>query len=182
MTEPASSFLTPWASFYALTGSAAAALTGLMFVAITLVTGERARRSPDGIKTFSTPTVVHFGAALLVSATLAAPWHSLIHLAAVMGVIGLVGVVYALHLMHRTRKLSQYSADVEDWVWYTILPFVSYGAILAGAFLLLHVPVKGLSVIAGGTLLQIFIGIHNAWDIVTFIATGGADEDPPAPS
>ena len=29
-----------------------------------------------------------------------------------------------------------------------------------------------------GVMLLIFIGIHNAWDIVTYLATG-AGEDPP---
>jgi len=39
--------------FYAMIGSAAAALTGLMFVVITLVTEagqERVRRAPDGFR------------------------------------------------------------------------------------------------------------------------------------
>jgi hypothetical protein len=44
MADVASSVLTPWSNFYTMTGSAAAALTGLMFVVITLVTGvERLR-------------------------------------------------------------------------------------------------------------------------------------------
>jgi hypothetical protein len=30
--------------------------------------------------------------------------------------------------------------------------------------------------VAAGVMLLLFAGIHNAWDIVTFIATGAADE------
>jgi hypothetical protein len=48
MTHSAPSFLSAWSNFYVMTGSAAAALTGLMFVVITLVTGalaDDARRS-----------------------------------------------------------------------------------------------------------------------------------------
>ena len=56
-----------------MTGSSAAALTGLMFVVITLVTGQDHTGSRDeGINTFSTPTVMHFCAALLISAILSA--------------------------------------------------------------------------------------------------------------
>ncbi|MGH7728579.1 MAG: hypothetical protein ACREM2_07310 [Vulcanimicrobiaceae bacterium] len=74
MPEPATSLFAPWSSFYAMTGSSAAALTGLMFVVITLVTGEdRSRPSLEGISIFSTPTVLHFGSALLVSAVLNVP-------------------------------------------------------------------------------------------------------------
>src|SRR5271165_7204122 len=108
MAETVSSVLTPWSNFYVMTGSASAALTGLMFVVITLVTGVRLQRNPEGLLTFSTPTVVHFGAALLVSAILSAPWHSLLHPAAVLGLAGLFGIAYVLRLMHRTRRLSVY--------------------------------------------------------------------------
>jgi len=38
--------------------------------------------------------------------------------------------------------------------------------------------VQALFALAGGALLLIFIGIRNAWDIVTFIAIGGIDEQP----
>jgi hypothetical protein len=72
-----------------MAGSSAAALTGLMFVVITLVSGtERLRQSPDGISTFSTPTVVHFCAALLVSAVLSAPWRVIGHAGIVIAIAG----------------------------------------------------------------------------------------------
>ncbi len=168
-----------WSSYFVIVGSSAAALTGLMFVVITIVTGtERLRRSPDGVSTFSTPTVVHFGAALLVSAILSAPWHSLDRAAAIVGLVGLCGIFYAVRVMHRARRLNDYAADLEDWVWYGILPLVAYGAVFAGAIDSFVFPAQALFAIAGGALLLIFIGIHNAWDVVTFIAIGKFDEPP----
>jgi len=124
MADTASSFLTAWSSFYVMTGSSAAALTGLMFVVITLVTGRErpAADAHDGIATFSTPTVMHFAAALLVSAVLSAPWPSLVSAGVVAALIGLCGVVYILRVMYRTRRLTMYTADLEDWTWYTIFP------------------------------------------------------------
>lgn len=179
MAETASSFLTPWSNFYIMTGSSAAALTGLMFVVITLVFGEeRLRKSPDGISTFSTPTVVHFCVALLVSAMLSAPWRWLVHPATLLGLAGLFGVVYVVRVIFLTRRMTTYRPDLEDWVWYTILPFTAYGAILAGAILLPAIPDKALFALAGGVVSLIFTGIRNAWDIVTFIAVGGVDEPP----
>ena len=171
MPETASSLLTAWSSFYVMTGSSAAALTGLMFVVITLVTRtERAEGAHDGIATFSTPTVMHFAAALLVSAVLIAPWRSLVHAAAVAALIGLFGIAYILRVMHRTRRLTIYTADFEDWIWFTVLPFVAYGAISAGAIALAAAPVQALFILAGGVVLLLFIGIRNAWDIVTYLA------------
>ena len=164
-----------------MTGSAAGALTGLMFVVITLVTRVERPGTRDGTSTFSTPTVVHFCAALLVSAILSAPWHSLVGPAALLGLSGLCGVVYVLRLMYRTRRLTAYNPDLEDWAWYTILPFVAYGAILVGAIMLPAIPVQALFALAGGVMLLIFIGIRNAWDIVTYIAVGLKDEPPSSP-
>ncbi len=178
MLEPlASSLLAAWSSFYVLTGSAAAALTGLMFVVITLVMGtNRVRRSRDGISTFSTPTVAHFGAALLISAVLSAPWHSLIYPAIVLGLAGLYGVVYVLRLMYRTKRITAYDADFEDWAWYNVLPMVAYGAMVIAAILLFSNISSALFVFAAAVALLIFIGIRNAWDIVTYIAISDAEE------
>jgi hypothetical protein len=177
MVETGSSLLAPWSSFYILIGSAAASLTGLMFVVITLVTGiDRLRRNPDGIGTFSTPTVVHFGTALLVSALLSAPWRSTVWLAVTFGIIGVVGIVYLARLMHRAKRLTSYKPDLEDWAWYTVLPFVAYGALLAAGIMLRIVPVDAMFALAAGATLLIFIGIHNAWDIVTYIVTEYADD------
>ena len=172
MAETASSLLAAWATFYFMTASSAAALTGLMFVVISLVTGqERTDATQDGIATFTTPTVMHFAAALLVSGILIMPWRSLVQAGIVVAVIGLYGVAQILRVMGRTRRLTGYTADLEDWTWFTILPLGAYVAISAGAIALATVPVQAMFTLAGGVMLLIFIGIRNAWDVVTYIAT-----------
>ena len=109
-------------------------------------------------------------AAFMVSAVLSAPWRSLVHAGAAAALIGLAGVAYVLRVMHRTRRLTIYTADVEDWAWYTMLPFVAYGAISASATDLGADPVRALFILAAGVVLLIFIGIRNAWDVVTYLA------------
>jgi hypothetical protein len=185
MQDTPSSFIAAWANFYVITGSSAAALTGLMFVVITLVAGDRSRRAHEGTATFSTPTVLHFCAALLVSATLSAPWRSLAHVAAFLGITGLFGVVYMSRVVIRTTRLTVYRAGIDDWVWYAIVPLVAYLAVAVAAIFLPWAPTETLFVIAGANVLLIFTGIHNAWDVVTFIAikydgepsSSSADED-----
>lgn len=183
MPDTVSPILTEWSNFYAMTATAAAGLTGLMFVVITLVTGADRRRSRVGTSTFSTPTVVHFCAAFLVSAVLVAPWHSLAGPAALVGLAGLCGLAYALHVLRRTKRLTEYTPDFEDWAWYSLLPIVAYATILGGAVALRPVPLEAPFAFATGVVLLIFIGIHNAWDIVTYLAVSrGNDEEPPSPS
>ena len=170
MAATASSMLAAWASFYVIIGSSGGALTGLMFVVITLVAGKGSRTTEEGIATFSTPTVVHFCAALLVSAILSVPWHSLGPAGVLVGLAGACGLVFVVRAIIRTSRLTTYRADTEDWMWYTALPGLAYVAIIAGAIALQLVPAGALFVLAGAALLLIFVGIHNAWDMVTYIA------------
>jgi hypothetical protein len=162
--------LSTWSSFYVMTGSSSAALIGLMFIVITLVTREEdAARSRDGVSTYSTPTVMHFCAVLLVSAVLVAPWRALIHPAILTSLVGLAGIVYIARVILRAKRLA-YRPDLEDWMWYHILPFVTYTLLFVGSIALASAPPEGALAIAASVVVLIFIGIRNAWDVVTFLA------------
>jgi hypothetical protein len=172
MREAALLPLAAWQNFYVIIGSAAATLTGLVFVVITLIARVRVRVSSpsSGIAVFTTPNVVHFGAALLVAAILSAPWQALWNAGLLLGLSGLVGVTYVVIVLRRARRLQMdYQPVLEDWLWYTVFPLVSYTALLVAAILLPGHPAPALFVIAAGTLLLLFIGIHNAWDVVTYV-------------
>jgi hypothetical protein len=178
LVETVPAALAAWSNFYVIAGSSAAALTGLIFVVITLVRGEEyaTRARHDGIATFSTPTVMHFCTALLVSAILCVPWPSLVYVSVIVAIVGCYGVVYILRVALRTRGLKEYTADLEDWIWYSVLPFIAYATLAVGAIALRPAPRDALFAVAGGVLLLIFIGIRNAWDVVTFLAAGGGKE------
>jgi hypothetical protein len=162
-----------------ISGSSAAALTGLTFVVITLVADVRVRTSMthEGIATFTSPTITHFCSALLNSAILSAPWGSLTYAATALAIAGLFGVGYIARVLLRARRLTVYTPDVEDWAFYTILPLLAYLTVVGGAFALPRAPVGALFAIAGATLLLIFIGIRNAWDVVTYVAVDLAEEE-----
>src|SRR5207237_10136796 len=76
MQEAGVSFLSTWQNFYVIIGSAAAALTGLLFVVATLSAQVRVRVSSptEAFATFNTPNIVHFRSVLLVAEILCAPW------------------------------------------------------------------------------------------------------------
>src|SRR5882724_2558635 len=64
----AAKLLAEWENFYVIVGSSAAALTGLMFVVIALIADSApAAATPRSIAAYTTPTIVHFCAALLAS-------------------------------------------------------------------------------------------------------------------
>jgi drug/metabolite transporter (DMT)-like permease len=161
---------TDWESFYVIVGSSAAALTGLQFVVMTLGAEARALGDKGAVEAFGTPTVVHFGAALLISAILSAPWHRLTSAAVVLGVCGLAGVAYSLVVIRRALRQSGYKPVLEDWIWHCGLPFLAYAILLIAAAVLPWHPEPSLFGVAATTLLLLYIGIHNSWDTVTFLA------------
>jgi hypothetical protein len=170
MQESTSPF-TAWESFYVIVGSSGAALTGLQFVVIALVTELRKQRSTAQFGAFATPTIVHFCAALLISSILSAPWQELSNAAIPIGLTGGGGVVYTGLVMRRVKVQTLYKPVFEDWLFHTALPFLAYATVLSGALTLVHHTVDALFGIASASILLLFIGIHNAWDSVTFIST-----------
>ncbi len=168
--EAAVSPLATWQTFYVLIGSAAATLTGLVFVVITLVAGNQLRRSSAPTAAFNSPNVVHFCLALLVAAILCAPWQVLWNASLLLGLCGLGGVIYVVIVLRRVRQQTDYTPVLEDWLWHTVFPLVSYSGLVVAALLLPIDPAPALFVIAAATVLLLFIGIHNTWDNVTYVA------------
>jgi hypothetical protein len=182
MLEAAGSPFSDWENFYVIVGSSAAALTGLQFVVIALIAESTAKTGGRAIAAFGTPTVVHFCAALLASAIVSAPWRGLSNPALFVGGLGVAGVLYALVVTKRARQQTVYTPVFEDWLWHSILPFCAYGVMTVAAFVLRHDPERALFLVGGAVLLLLFIGIHNAWDTVTFIAlTYGPGRTEPTP-
>ncbi|HKF38299.1 MAG TPA: hypothetical protein VKB35_15490 [Ktedonobacteraceae bacterium] len=140
---------------------------------VTLIAGLRVRVSSpsEAFATFNTPNVFHFGAALLVAAILSAPWPALWNAGLLLGLAGLWGVGYVVIVLRRTLRQTDYQPVLEDWLFHTVLPLVSYMALVVAAMVLPGYPAPALFVIAAATLLLLVIGIHNAWDNVTFIVT-----------
>ena len=89
-----------------------------------------------------------------------------------------VEIAYVGLVALRTRRMTLYTPDLDDWTWYWILPLASYSAIFGGAIGLEIAPAEALFAVAAGALLLIFIGIRNAWDIVTFLTVGGGAQPP----
>ena len=173
MDDGLRSTLAGWGSFYVVTGTAAAALTGLQFVVQTLLASEAVRPlggdDPEsGIAAFSSPTVVHLTLALIISAVLCAPWPSFPSLRATLVLIGGAALAYSAIVLRRARAQRAYQPVLEDWLWHFLLPAAAYSAVMLSA-LFLHRDVEVPLFVAGAaTLLLLCIAIHNAWDTVTY--------------
>jgi len=168
--ESVASPLVAWESFYVIIGSASAALTGLQFVVIVLSAEMNALGNGSATRAFATPTIVHFCAVLFISAILSAPWPALASAGIVLAAGGVVGTVYAVLVVRQAARQRDYAPVLEDWIWHGALPLLAYVALLVAAVLLPRQATASLFVIGGAALLLLFVGIHNAWDSVVYIA------------
>jgi hypothetical protein len=164
MTE----FAAGWDSFYVIVGAAAGALIGLQFVVITLIAEKPLKDAVNASAAFATPTIVHFSASLLLCALMRVPWPSLVYPAVSWGVMGVGGLLYTGVVAWRMRKQAAYRPGFEDWVFHLALPAVSYVLLVSGALAARGHMVAAQFAVAASALLLLFIGIHNAWDAVSY--------------
>jgi hypothetical protein len=160
--------LADWGNFYLIVGSAAGALIGLQFVVLTLIAERPILNIVEANAAFSTPTIMYFVTALLLSALLQAPWHSIVPVAILWGMIGFIGTVYVIIIARRLWKQNVYKPVLEDWLFHFIFPLIMYVLLLAAsiaAFSIKNIALFGVGISA---LLLLLIGIHNAWDAVTY--------------
>jgi hypothetical protein len=160
-----------WETFYVIVGSSAAALTGLQFVVIALLSEAReVDANSESLHAFGTPTVVHFCAVLLISALCSMPGHSSATLALCLTTSGLAGLGYVLTVIRRARRQTEYKAVFEDWLWHTILPTIAYFVLFAAGLFAVSRAGGSLYFVASSALCLLFVGIHNAWDTAVYIA------------
>jgi len=173
--------LAAWDSFYVIVGSAAGALIGLQFVVVALIAQRPIRASPEGSAAFGTPTVVHFGAALLLAALSRVPWPTIAAPAALWGAVGCGGIVYIAIVLRRMRRQGVYEPEFEDWLFHIVLPMAAYAVLALSALAMVLHAREALFGVAAAALLLLFIGIHNAWDAVSyhvFFSKRDTDADP----
>lgn len=122
--------LSEWGNFYVIVGSSAGALIGLQFVVLTLIAAmPMARGTAQAGHAFATPTIVHFGAVLLLAGILSAPWQEIAPAAVLWGLLGLSGIVYEIIVVRRMRVQRAYKPVFEDWLFHVLLPVAAYATL-----------------------------------------------------
>jgi hypothetical protein len=172
--------LREWESFYVIVGSSAGALIGLQFVVMTLVAERPPERVAEGSAAFASPTVIHFGAVLLVAALICAPFSEATAPSLAWGLVGLCGLVYSVVVALRMRRQTAYRPQVDDWVFFALLPTLGYLLLAASAIAAsshLHGALFG---VGGAALLLLLVGIRNTWDSVLWHVVTKSKERPEA--
>lgn len=158
-----------WENFYVIVGSSAGALIGLQFVVLTLISempSEWGDVRAGGA--FATPSVVHFGVVLSLSAIMCAPWTGMAAVSVLWGFVGLTGLVYAVIVARRMRMQTIYRPVLEDWLFHVVLPCAGYAMLVVSAAAAYSHVRPAQFAVGTAALLLLLIGIHNAWDTVTY--------------
>lgn len=169
MPDTLTQSLQTWVNFYLLMGGASATLVGLMFVAIWLGSNLFTEQSVVGLRTFVSPTLMHFVYVLITSAVVVIPTVTRTFLSILLLLTGLLSLGISLSgvpYMHHQYRRQQ--TDMTDWTWYFLIPSVGYLLYVGSGVALFKGASQGLNALAGASILLLVVGIHNAWDLVVW--------------
>jgi hypothetical protein len=169
MAPSLAELLHDWHDFYVLVGTASATLVGLMFVAVSIGTSIFDEDHRVGLTAFITPTVMHFAAALFTCLLVTIPTQSWRTLGGLLGAGGLAGSIYCGKLVIRIFLRQHFKLDLDDRLFYFLLPLLGYLLALIAAALLLAQSTTSANLIAVAVLTLLFAAIRNAWDMMVWI-------------
>jgi hypothetical protein len=165
----------PWQNFYILTGTAAATLVGLMFVAVTfgasLVTPETPPNT-DSARAFLDPTFNHFVQVLLTACLIQIPTLSATLLGVVLLLLSALRTTSLFWVYRRLVESHRLHGDMEllDWLSGVVFPLLAYlllGATGAGFLAGYARAFDGLAIV---TIAMLLIGVYGAWELLVWLA------------
>ena len=170
--QPLTQALAPWHDFYTLLGAASATMVGLLFVAASVVWYFSQNRR-GALRIFLSASVVQFGNILAVCLIVMAPLPRWEQFGGLVTACGLFGLGYS-GLAWRDTVHDGLSAriDLEDRIWYVVLPAVQDVAreSASGVALALRSAV-GCAALAVSAGVLLAVAMHNAWGITVWSIT-----------
>lgn len=180
-----------WQDFYLLIGSAGAALIGLLFVVVTLTVGHERQRLMLGQRLYTSPIVFHLSMILLLSGAAMAPVVATRTFALLCGLVAALGMIVGLRIAIGICRVRGGAIGWDDVCWYGVAPTLVYFLLLGAAIGLCAGAAWGAIGVGALLMALLLLCIHNAWDLVTWLAPraaaeasseGGAAEPPPPAS
>jgi hypothetical protein len=170
MSTPLLEALRQWRDFYALIGTASATLVALMFVAASIGAGVFTREHQAGIRSFLSPTVVHFSTVLIICLLATIPTETWAVLGVLLMCAGVIGLAYSGWIWRRMMKHGIIaSIDVVDRLWYALLPTATYLLVIVAGVSLWRQSEVSLNILALALILLLLIGLRNSWDMTVWV-------------
>jgi hypothetical protein len=162
--------LTQWHEFYALLGTAAAALVALLFVAVSIATDVLTPEpeSRRNTATYMSPVVFHYANILFLSLIAMIPTQTWESFGVVIAAASICSFGYSLLVMVRVHRNS--ISDLSDRLGYGAVPMLCYATGLISSWLILKEQPAGLNLLAVAALALLVTNIRNAWDLMISLA------------
>src|ERR1700693_4526312 len=162
-----------WWNFFYLCGSAAATLTGLMFIAVPLGSALIRKDNLAEVNVFLSPLCFHFlhvfFLCCMTAVPRANPW--------LTGVAAIVSASLRLTTMPKDYSVLRALArkedsdiDRSDWVLLVVLPIAIYVSFIAAGIGFLMGKAWAVPVLATSCLVLLLVSARGAWDTLVAIA------------
>jgi hypothetical protein len=151
-----------WHDVFVVLGTTAAALVGLVFVAVSV--GVTVKQPRKGLAEFTAQTVINFTLALVASLIALSPAELKIG-GAVLLVPGILGLSNALRFWRRMHLIEGYEPVSTDWLFYGLLPVVGHLLLIGAAASLIAIAGWAVVMLAAALALLVVLCIRNSYDL-----------------
>ncbi len=160
-----------WQNFYILTGTAAATLIGLLFVAISIGGYIPEKEARAYTRTFVEPTLINYAQVLFFSCLAIMPLQNALIFRIAIAILGVINVFFAFKVLWRVRVVHHNDGEIDrdHWLWHVVLPGIAGLLFLGGAFGLFYDQQLALLIAACAELFCIAIGLHNTWTLMIWL-------------
>jgi hypothetical protein len=142
-----------------------------MFVAVSLGADLPAAVDSNGVSTFVTPMLIHFGSVLTISAVMLIPTFRLMSLGITLLGIGTVFTLYSLWIGRQfTLHPASGNYTRSDWKWYVYFPIIGDVLVIATALWLLTGTTDALNLLTVALVVLLIVSVRNTWDLMMWIA------------
>jgi hypothetical protein len=161
-----------WQSFYILTGTAAATLMGLMFVAVTFGAGLATPETAPAARAFLDPPFYHFAQVLLAACLMIVPTVTTTFAGVALIVLSLyrLAILVRVHRYMREASAKYNDLEISDWLSGIVVPLLCHVVLGAsgGAFLA-RAPIA-FDGVALATVAILALGLYGAWELILWLA------------
>lgn len=136
----------------------------MLFVAVSLGAGFLSDDRASATRAFFSPVVIHFSAVFFLSAVALVPGYQMVFFVAVIGACAVVDLAVALYATIQLLR-HDWTNYKQDHLAYSLLPTISYVALLVAAAMMWTENESALDVLAGVLLVLLLVNVRNAWDL-----------------
>jgi hypothetical protein len=172
--------LASWQNFYILSGTAAATLAGLMFVAVTFGAGLFTPETEAAARAWLDPPFYHFFHILITAALTLMPTMSPSALGAIVVALSMARTLALARTYKRFREAHETYGDLElsDWLTGVVFPLLCYLALAASGAGFLAGYTASFTALAVAMLVMMVLGVIGAWELLLWLAIQASKKEP----